>query len=563
MSTLLFQLAIWQGQTATFHWYQNYDPTHHWILSTACAATPLVVLLIALAGFRLKAHLSALLALATAMAIAIALFRMPITLAGFSALYGACYGLFPIFWIIFPVIFMYELTVKAGRFNLLQECLVNVSEDSRLQLLLIAFCLGAFFEGVAGFGTPVAVCSTILLGLGFAPVEAACMSLLANTAPVAFGALGIPLVALHGVTGLDLLALSRVAAVLLTAFCVFIPAWVILAYAGFKSTLEIWPAVFITGVTFAVTQLVVAVFHGPWLVDISASVLTIAVLVLFLRIWKPKRILNASREDVTYQQRSSTVGAASSVIRAGMPWIILTAFVTLWGTPQFSQRLDKFTTVQLHVSHLDQAVFRVPPAVPHPTAEPAVFTLNWFTATGTGIFIAALVAAVVMGLRPSDVGQTLWKTVITTRYTAITIAALLGLGFIMRYCGLDATLGFAFARTGKLYPIFGTFIGWLGTATTGSDTSSNVLFGSLQTLVAGQLGISAVIMSAANTVGGVMAKMVAPQSVVVATTATGTYGQEGNILRVMLLHSLALALLMGITVSLFIYCPPLTQLIMR
>jgi len=488
---------------------------------------------------------------------------MPAMLAGLSVIYGAGYGIFPIFWFIFPVIFMYELTVKARRFHLLQECLTNVTEDSRLQLLLIAFCLGAFFEGVAGFGTPVAVCSTILLGLGFAPIEAAGLALLANTAPVAFGGLGIPLLALHTVTGLDILTLTHVMSVLLTPFCILVPFWLIWAYAGFKSMIEIWPANLVTGATFGFTQLAVAQLHGPWLVDITASVLTIIVLVLFLGIWKPRRILNAKHEDITHLPQKINTSEANIILRASTPWIILTAFVTLWGTPKFSQWMDAFTTSRFHITGLDQVVYRIPPVVPHPVAEPAVFVFNWLSATGTGIFLAALFAALVMDLRGRAIGETLWKTVVTTRFTMITIAALMGLGFITRYCGLDATLGLAFARTGVLYPFFGTLIGWLGTASTGSDTSSNVLFGSLQKLAAQQLGISPYIMGAANSGGGVMAKMVAPQSVVVASTATGTYGKEGNILRFVLLHSLALACLMGLLVSLFIYCPPLTRLILR
>lgn len=544
-------------------WFQSYDPAHHWWLSTFWAALPLVILLVALVGFKLKAHLSALISLAVALAIAVAIFHMPTHLALLATAFGAGYGLFPIFWIVFPVIFMYQLTVRAGRFGLMQECLVGVTEDSRLQLLLIAFIFGAFFEGAAGFGTPVAVCGTILIGLGFPPIQAAGLALLANTAPVAFGALGTPVIALHGVTGLDTLLLTRVIATLLTPFCILVPFWLIWAFAGFKAMIEIWPAIMVAGATFGFTQLLVARLHGPWLVDISAAVISLVTFVLFLRIWKPKRILNAARQDITHLPRSLSRNHADVVIRAAVPWIILTLFVTVWGTPRFTTWIDALSTLRLPIHGLDHVIFRVPPVVPVPIAEAAVFTFNWLSATGSGIFIAAIIAALVMRLRPGAIFQVFMQTVVSTRFTLVTIAALMSIGYITRFCGLDATLGLAFARTGVLYPFFGTLVGWLGTASTGSDTSSNVLFGSLQKFTAQQLGISPYIMASANSGGGVMGKMVAPQSVVVASTATGTYGSEGTILRFVFIHSIALACLMGVLVSLLVYFPSLTKLILR
>ena len=558
-------LALWLQQPigSGSPWAQSYDPTHHWWLSALWAALPLLVLLIALVGLKMKAHLSAMLAVVVALLVAIGVFHMPSHLAGLATVYGAAYGLFPIFWIVFPVIFLYQLTIRAGRFGLLQQCLVDVTEDSRLQLLLIAFCFGAFFEGAAGFGTPVAVCGTILIGLGFPPLQAAGLALLANTAPVAFGALGTPLIALHGVTGLDTLVLTRVVAALLTPFCLLVPFWLIWAFAGFRAMVEIWPAILVAGASFGFTQLAVARLHGPWLVDISASVVSIAALILFLRVWKPRRVLNARLEDITHLPRAISAGRAEIVLRASLPWIILTVCVTLWGTPTIGAWLDHLSVLRIHVPGLDRVVLRMPPAVPAPAAEPAVFIFNWVSATGTGIFIAAILSAFAMRLRLADIGQVLLATVVSTRFTLITIAALMSLGFITRFCGLDATLGLAFARTGIFYPFFGTLIGWLGTASTGSDTSSNVLFGSLQKLTAQQLGISPFVMAAANSGGGVMGKMVAPQSVVVASTATGVYGSEGTILRFVFVHSIALACLMGVLVSVLIYFPHLTQILLR
>lgn len=544
-------------------WSQSYDPAHHWWLSTLWAALPLLLLLVLLIGFKLKAHAAALIALAAALIVAAAIFHMPAHLAMLATVLGAGYGLFPIFWIIFPVIFMYQLTVRAGRFKLLHECLVGVTEDSRLQLLLIAFLFGAFFEGAAGFGTPVAVCGTILLGLGFSSLEAAGLTLLANTAPVAFGALGIPVIALAGVTGLNTLVLTHAIAALLTPFCLLVPFWLIWVYAGYKAMLEIWPAILIAGATFGGSQLLIAELHGPWLVDITAAVVSLTVFVLFLKIWKPKRILNAARQDVTHLPSSLSRSHAKVAIKAAVPWIILTLCVAVWGTPKFTTWIDSISTIRIPIHGLDHVVYRMPPVVASPTPEAAVFTFNWLSATGTGIFIAALIAAVIVGLKPAEIARVFWDTVVSTRFTMITIAALLSLAYVTRFCGLDATLGLAFARTGVIYPLFGTLVGWLGTASTGSDTSSNVLFGSLQKFTAQQLGISPVLMASANSGGGVMGKMIAPQSVVVASTATNAYGSEGSIMRFVFLHSLALACLVGILVTILVHSPTLTRWVLH
>ncbi len=544
-------------------WAQSYDPMHNWGLSTLLASLPLLVLLLTLLGPRLKAHYAAMAALVVALLITIGIFHMPAKLAVLATAYGAAYGLLPIFWIIFPVIFLYQLTVRAGRFNLLQESLVGITQDSRLQLLLIAFALGAFFEGAAGFGTPVAVCATILIGLGFPPLQAAGLSLIANTAPVAFGAVGIPAIALAGVTGLDLHILTRVIAALLTPFCVIVPFWLIWAFAGFKRMLEIWPAILVTGVTFATTQLLMARFHGPWLVDITAAVVTIAVFIAFLRVWQPKQILNAQLQTVPRLAQHADIGSFRSIRRAILPWFLLASFVVVWGTPRFTAILDAATTLHLAIPGLHHMVLHMPPAVAAPTAESAIFKFNWLSATGSGILIASLLAGFLMGLKPREIAAAFWHTVLSTRFSAITIASLIGLSYLTRFCGLDATLGLAFARTGIFYPFFGTIIGWLGTASTGSDTSSNILFGSLQKITSQQLGISPYIMAAANSGGGVMGKMIDAQSIVVSTTATESYGQEGTILRFVFIHSIGLVCLMGLLVSLIVHFPTLTRLILK
>jgi len=547
----------------TGSWLQGYDPTGHWWLSTLFAAMPVVVLLGAMAIFRLKAHVAAVIGLGTALTIAIAVYHMPVRIALTTTAYGAGYGLFPICWIILPVIFLYQLTVKTGRFTALQESLTNITEDGRLQLLLIAFALGAFFEGTSGFGTPVAVCGAILISLGFKPIQAAGLSLIANTAPVAFGALGIPIITLSAVTGLDVLQLTKMTAIILVPFCMLVPFWLIWVYAGFKSMLEIWPAILVAAVTFSAAQYLMAANFGPSLVAIVAAASTIVVLIAFLRFWKPKRVLNAQGEDITSAARQKFDHSAGHTFKAWLPWLVLSVVVFSWGLPQISKPMDKATTVSFPVEGLHNVVRRIPPVVAKPTPEAAVYKLNWAAATGTGIMLAAVLSGLLMGLGPKALLQTFVKTVFTIRFTVITISAMLALGFITRYCGLDATMGLAFARTGVLYPFFGTLIGWLGTATTGSDTSSNVLFGSLQKLTAQQIGVSPILMASANSAGGVMGKMIDAQSIVVASTATQQYGQEGSILRFVFWHSLILASMAGVVVFLLAYVFPFSQLVVR
>jgi len=561
LALIIGAIYLFRTNPATGRWVQGYNPTGHWQLSTLIAALPVVVLLGAMAILRLKAHVAAIAGLATALLAAIVAFHMPMRLAFSAAAYGAGYGVFPVCWIILPVIFLYDLTCKTGRFVTLQQSLTGVSADSRLQLLLIAFALGAFFEGTSGFGTPVAVCSAILISLGFRPLQAAGLSLLANTAPVAFGAMGIPIVALHGVTGIDLLPLTRTTATILVPFDILVPFLLIWAFAGFRAMIEVWPPILAAGATFAVTQYLMAAYSGPWLVAIVAASATIVVLVVFLRFWHPRRTLNVDRQDVAGQARQSHGHSASTIFKAWLPWLVLSVVVFAWGLPRISTWLDASTTVKITVAGLHNIVQRVPPVVVAPTKESAIFNLNWLSATGTGILFASLIAGLLMGLGPVSLAAAFARTVFNIRYTIVTIAAMMAIGYITRYCGLDATLGLAFARTGVLYPFFGTLIGWIGTASSGSDTASNVLFGSLQQMTARQIGVAPVLMASANAAGGVMGKMIAAPSVVVATTATQTYGQEGTILRFVFFHSLALAALAGICVSLMAYLPLFARLV--
>jgi lactate permease len=544
-------------------WTQVYDPLGHWWLSTLVAAVPVVVLLGALAVFRVKAHLAALLGLATSMIIASGVFGMPAKAGVMAAVYGAGYGLFPIGWIILNVIFMYDLTCASGRFKVLQESLMGVTQDRRLQLVLIAFAFGAFFEGACGFGTPVAVTAAILIGLGFKPLQASGLSLIANTAPVAFGALGTPLVALAGVTGLNLLDLSSMAGRILPFFSLLVPFWLIWAFAGFQGMLEVWPAMLVAGAFFAIPQFLVSNYHGPWLVDVVASVSSIAALVVLLFNWHPKRIWGFAGHEVDREARGRHGYPAAEVAKAWVPWAILSVLVFCWGLPSVRTLLDKISIFRIPVSGLHNLIQRMPPVVVKPTAEAAIFQLNWISASGTSILVAAVISGFVMGFGPLQLVRQYGKTLYKVRLSLLTIAAMMAIGFMTRYSGLDATMGLAFARTKMLYPFFGTLLGWMGVALTGSDTASNVLFGSLQTISATQVGISPTLMAAANSCGGVMGKMIDAQSIVVASTATEWYGHEGDILRYVFFHSIALASLVGLLVFLQAYVFPLTKMVVH
>jgi len=547
-------------------WSQVYDPLGHPLLSTILAAGPVIVLLGALGVLKMRAHNAALLALGTSLLIAIGVFGMPASMALASVLFGAAYGLFPIGWIILNVIFLYQLTNERGLFDVLRESITGLTEDARLQLLLVAFSFGAFFEGASGFGTPVAVTGALLIGLGFTPLAASGLSLIANTAPVAFGALGTPIIGLQSVTGLDLKQLSAMVGRQLPFFSVIVPFWLIWAFAGFRGMLEIWPAILVAGVCFAVPQFLISNFHGPWLVDVLAAIVSLGALALFLRFWHPKRIWrlhdhSAATSEQAEQSAQSTefkaqitgTHTSKEILRAWLPWIILSVVVFLWGLPQIKALLDSISAPKFPVLWLDKLVLRVPPVVAKQTPEAAVFNANWFSATGSGILFASIIAGLSMGFSISSLLRVYWKTLKLVRYSLLTISAMLAIGFTTRYSGLDATLGLAFAKTGFLYPFFGTMLGWLGVALTGSDTSSNVLFGSLQKITATQLGLSPTLMAAANSSGGVMGKMIDAQSIVVASTATRWYGHEGEILRFVFFHSLALATLVGILVLLQAY----------
>jgi lactate permease len=555
-------------------WQQVYDPLGSLALSTIAAGIPVAVLLAALAFFHMKAHIAAGLALLVGIGVASLVFGMPVAMAGKAAGYGIAAGLFPIGWIVLNIIFLHRLTTLNGYFKALQNSISGVTEDRRLQLLLVAFCFGAFFEGAAGFGTPVAVTGAILIGLGFSPLAASGLALIANTAPVAYGALGSPVIALASVTGLDLLSVSAMIGRQLPFFSLLVPFWLIWAFAGFRGMREIWPAVLVAGVSFAVPQFLVSNYHGPWLVDVIASIVSMGTLTLFLKVWKPKKIWTSTalvnRHDTSMDDiPPGALGAANestagiSMVRAWAPWVILSVFVFIWGIPAFKKIVDAMWAWTYAVPGLDKMVLKMPPVVAKPSPEGAVFNFNVLSMAGTGILASAITAGLLMGYSIPRLLKEYWETIKLVRYSLLTICAMFGVGYLTKYSGLDATLGLAFAHTGVFYPMFGTLLGWLGVALTGSDTAANVLFGSLQRTTAEQLGLPPVLMAAANSSGGVMGKMIDAQSIVVASTATKWYGHEGDILRYVFFHSIALAVLVGVLITLQAYVAPFTHMVVK
>ena len=551
-------------------WQQIYDPFGNMVLSTLLAAVPVVVMLVCLGFLHIKAHFAAGLGLIAALAVALFAYGMPSEMAGKDAVLGGLTGLLPIGLIVLNIIFLQQLSEQSGSFKVLQDSLSGITEDRRLRLLLIAFCFGAFFEGASGFGTPVALTAGILIGLGFSPLAASGLSLIANTAPVAFGALGTPVITLAKVHGYDLMEVTAMIGRELPFFSLLVPFWLIWAFAGRKAMWEIWPAILVTGLAFAIPQYLVSNFIGPELVDIIAAIVSMASLILFLRVWKPKQIWRSvslkGHESDSGEAKSPTaitVHPRAELIGAWMPWAILTLFVFIWGLPPVKAYLNTLFAPSFPMPGLHNMIEKVAPVVQKPTKEAAIYTLGLLSATGTGILLAALIGGVIAKFSLKDLAVTYARTVWLVRYSLLTIVLMLALGTLTRYSGTDTTLGLAFANTGVFYPFFGTLMGWVGVAMTGSDTASNVLFGGMQRVAAEQLGLSPNLMGAANSSGGVMGKMIDAQSIVVASTATRWFDHEGDILRYVFFHSIALACLVGLFVTLQAYVFPFTLMVVH
>ncbi len=537
-------------------WTQNYIPVGNLIVSALVASIPVVALLGALAFFHIKAHWAAIMGLVLAWGIAVGVYGMPASTATAAAANGAAFGLLPIGWIILNAIFVYDITVKTGKFEVVKETIAGLAADRRIQVLLIAFAFGAFIEGAAGFGTPVAISAAMLIGLGFKPLAAAGLALIGNTAPVAYGALGTPIITLAKVTGLPEMQLSAMAGRQLPLFSLIVPFWLIWQMSGFKGMIEVWPACLVAGLAFAVPQFLMSNFHGPNLVDIVAAISCIVALYLFLKIWQPKNVWRfpEERELPHTQHKSHAFGEA---FLAWMPWIVLSVVVFIWGYGPVKAWMNtiggKMFAPSWPVPYLHNLVNKAPPVAKAISPEGATYTLNYLSATGTGLLLSGIISGLWLKIGPAELVKIYFNTLKRVRMSLLTIAAMLALGYTTKFCGSDSTMGLAFASTGSLFPFFSPLLGWLGVALTGSDTSSNVLFGNLQVVSAQQIGMNPVLAAASNSSGGVMGKMIDAQSIVVAGVATGQHGKEGEILRYVFWHSLALAALVGVVVYLQAY----------
>ena len=543
-------------------WVQVYDPLGSPLWSTVLAALPILALLGLLAA-GLDAPKSALAGLITALGVAVFGFGMPVGAAVASAGYGACFGLLPIGWIVVAAVFLFQLTVKSGHFEIVKRSVAALSPDRRVQALLIAFCFGTFIEGAAGFGTPVAICAALMIGLGFSPLYAAGLALIANTSPVAFGALGTPIITLAKVSGLDEMALCQMAGRQLPFFSLIVPAWLVAVMSGWRGVVGCWPAIVVCGGVFALLQFLTANYHGPTLVDVVGGLGSLIALAVMLRFWQPKEIWRFPDEPPHAEMVAEAPLATRQVVNAWMPWVFLSVLVFVWGWPDVKVTLNGgpvdrpnalagYTKFTLPVPGLHHRVYRTAPVAPvaegadrAAEAEKAVMEVPWLATTGTGIFLAAILTALWLRIPAKEFvaqfGRTLWEM----RWALFTIASMLALAFTTKYGGSDATMGLAFTHTGWFYPFFAPLLGWLGVALTGSDTSSNALFGSLQRITAEQLDLNPILIVASNSTGCVMGKMIDAQSIVVAAVATGQKGGEGKILRFVFLHSVVLAALVG------------------
>ena len=573
-------------------WTQVYDPFGHWWLSTLVAALPIIILFTLLAGLKMKPHWCAIAGASTAVAVAILFFKMPPALAAISFAYGVAFGVLKIAWIVLAAVYLYDISVATGQFEIMKESVARITPDRRLQVLLVAFCFGAFIEGAAGFGAPVAIAGAFMIGLGFKPFHAAALNLIANTAPVAWGAIGTPVHTLAAVTSLPESDLNAMIGRILPFTAIIVPFWLVRTMVSWKETFEVFPAILVVGISFALTQFFWSNYVDSNLVDIMAGVVSIVAILIFLQFWKPKKVWRFDYDDkAPVRATASTeivdqVGGEwaagqfddlinvrrytiAQVLKAWMPFAVLSIFVLLWGLPSVKLAMNLGTTPAFRVilaggkvrpgppgwdvPYLNNAISRAVPVVAKPTPEAARYDFNWLSATGTGCFLATIVSGLLLDLGPFQLMKIFWKTLVRMRLAMVAISFMLGLGYVTRYSGLDAVLGLAFTRTGWLYPFFGTFLGWLGVALTGSDTSANALFGSLQRITSQQLGIDPILMCAANSAGGVMGKMVDAQSITIATAATEQVGNEGILFRFVAWHSVALCSIVGGIVLLYDY----------
>jgi len=526
-------------------WTQVYDPMNNLALSAFFAAIPIIVIFYLLAIRRTPGQIAGAAAVTSAVLVAIFAYHMPVELVLKSTGMGALYGIFPIFWIVITAIFIYNMTVETGQFEIVKDSIATITDDRRLQALLIAFGFGAFLEGAAGFGTPVAISAGMLVGLGFNPLYAAGLCLIANTAPVAFGGIGIPIIVAGQVTGIDPMVISQMVGRQLPFISVVIPIWLVVLMSGWKAMKEVLPACLVAGISFAGVQWFSSNYVGPELPDILSSLACIISLTVFLKFWKPAKIWRFANEPAPTLKVNRTVLTFGKVLKAWSPFIILTIMVILWGMKPVVAALET-VTIKWFVPGLDKMIMQVEPIAKVPNALGALYKVNWMSAAGTALFIASAITATILGVSPSRFIAIFVKTFKQLIKPLITIPCVLGLAYIMNYSGMSSTLGLFLAGTGRFFPFFSPFLGWLGVFLTGSDTSANALFGNLQAVTGQQVGINHILTVAANSSGGVCGKMISPQSIAVATAATGLVGKEGDLFNFAVKHSLALVVIVGI-----------------
>ena len=541
-------------------WQQVYDPIGNIWLSSLIAALPILFFFYALIKLKLKGYIAATITVGIALLVALFFYKMPADRAFASVIYGFFYGLWPIAWIIIAAVFVYKISVKTGQFDIIRSSILSITPDQRLQMLIVGFCFGALLEGRAGFGAPVAITAALLVGLGFNPLYAAGLCLIVNTAPVAFGAMGIPIIVAGQVTGLDSFEIGQMVGRQLPFLTIIVLFWIMAIMDGWRGIKETWPAVVVAGGSFAVAQYLSSNFIGPELPDIISSLVSLVCLTLFLRVWQPKRIfrfndVGASITDQTLARQNYTL---KQVIRAWMPFIFLTATVTIWSIPPFKALFAKGGALQdwvfnFSVPFLDKLVAKMPPVVAESMPYAAVYKLDWLSATGTAIIVAAVISVIYLRMKPRAAVETFFSTMKELALPIYSIGMVLAFAFISNYSGLSATLALALAHTGDAFTFFSPFLGWLGVFLTGSDTSSNALFAALQATTAQQIGVSDVLLVAANTTGGVTGKMISPQSIAIACAAVGLVGKESDLFRFTVKHSLIFTCMVGVITTLQAY----------
>jgi lactate permease len=533
-------------------WTQDYNPLNSWPLSTAISALPVVTLFFVLVVLRKRVWVSALCGMLMAVLLAFAVFRMPASLIGTAGLLGVIFGFFRIAWIIIASIFLYNIAVETGQFQVMKESIAALSSDKRLQLILIAFCFGAFLEGTGGGGAPVAIAGAFLIGLGFHPFQAATLCLVANTAPVAWGGVGNPIRVLSGVTGIPEMTLSIMTGRILPPVSAILPLWLVRSMVGWRDTFAVWPALAVSGLSFALMQFYWSNYQDNSLVDVVSALFSLLVMVAFLKFWKPREVLENAITDnrITVKQHSTL-----AILKGWSPFLLASVFIFIFGLPAINGRLT-FNTLKQPMPLLHNAVLRVPPVAPAPAPETAIADFNVIALPGTAIFIGTILAALMLGLPIGKTLRILGQTFKDLIPSLLAISFMVGLAFITRYSGMDTVMGLSLTRTGMLYPFFGAMLGWLGVALTGTDAGSNALFGNLQKVTAEQLGLSSVLMASANTAGGVMGKMIDAQSIVVASSATQQVGNEAAIFKAVFKHSITLATLIGIIIMLYAFVIP-------